>query len=153
MSNKIKIILICLVILVAGYFLIPLILGVFAISYLTYQKSVPPESCPGVEIRLEEYFCKNRKLTLSIKNTGTEDISSVSYYLTDKDSGEINNPHSGWGSGLKNKLPVGGFINETITTFTPTDRFMILTPVIVDKKDGSPKICLPNSIKQYFSCE
>lgn len=152
MSNKIKIILICLVILVAGYFLIPLILGVFAISYLTYQKSVPPESCPGVEIRLEEYFCKNRKLTLSIKNTGTEDISSVSYYLTDKDSGQLNNPHTGMSSSLKNSLPVGDFINQTINTFSETDRFMILTPVVNEKETGSPKICLSNNIKQYFSC-
>ncbi len=153
LKKLIKVLVIAFVILVAGYFIIIYGLGLL---FLVYRDNSIPDNCPGVEIRLKSYTCHNDKLSLTIENTGTVDIYQVSDYLTDRDSGEINNPASGFGGTLKGTetgLKKGEVITSTLPLYSKTDKFMILTPIIDDP--GSTyllKICLQNSIRQYFSC-
>ncbi len=152
-KKLIKVLVIVVIILIAGYFLIAYGLGLL---FLVYRGNSTPDDCPGVEIKLKDYTCSNGKLSLTIKNTGTVNIYQVSDYLTDRDSGEINNPASGFGGTLKGTdvgLKKGEVVTSTLPLYSKTDKFMILTPIIEDPGSTySVKICLQNSIRQYFSC-
>ncbi len=118
------------------------VFGAEAIYNKTHETK--PQTCPNVSIEVTKVSCRGGQLQVSVTNTGKEDISDFSVFVTDQPIKDVTRPSSGVAELIDGAKP--GQKSEGAFYVLPADNTVMVSPF------SAKGVCLFESVIKSFTC-